>query len=317
MLKFILKSILFLLLLYILASLIQNYIDKGAAKTGLSNYQEWNDIVESKINADLLVQGSSKAWVQISPYILDSAFQLNSYNLGIDGYLFPVQYTRFQLYMKYNKKPDYIIQCLDCATLYRNKDLYMFEQFIPFLGESAVRKAVSNYDVFDFRDFFIPLYKYMHSFASKDIMHKAISANYNNETFTNGKYKGFMANSNPWDRSFGDFKRMYATGYKDSIDVNTKKQFENFLDFCKKEGIKVFLVYPPEYIEAQKLLLNREEFTTLFKEYSKTYNIPYLDYSMDSLCFDTINFYNSQHLNSLGVEKFNKILVEDLKTYIN
>jgi len=316
MLKFILKSILFLLLFYIMASLLQNYVDK-ASKTGLPIYQEWNDIVESKINADLIVQGSSKAWVQISPYILDSAFQLNSYNLGIDGYLFPMQYTRLQLYLKYNKKPDYIIQCLDCATLFRNTDLYMFEQFIPYLGENLIRKAVSNYDVFDYRDFYIPGYKYMHSFASKEIMYKAIYSSFKNKTPTNWKYKGFAANGSSWDHSFGDFKRMFATGYRDSIDVNTKKQFENFLDFCKKEEIKVFLVYPPEYIEAQKLLLNRKDFIAIFEEYSKTYDIPYLDYSSDSICLDTINFYNSQHLNSIGVEKFNKMLVEDLKSFIN
>jgi hypothetical protein len=303
-------------LLFTLAFIFQAFIDKGVQKTGLSNYPEWTDIVESKINADLIIQGSSKAWVHVSPFTLDSALKLNSYNLGMDAYFFRMQYFRFQLYAKYNKKPRYIIQCLDCNTLSRNTDLYMFEQFIPYLNESIIRQAVSDKDVFDNRDFYIPVYKYLHSLSSKGIILEGLKANLGIRRPGNGKYKGFQPQDRKWDASFSEFKRNNANGYKDYIDTTTRSLFENFLDYCKKEDIKIFFVFTPEYIEAQKLLLNRDSIMNIFRSYAHRYDIPVLDYSCDSMCLDTVNFYNSQHLNTIGVTKFNTRLVFDLKQFV-
>jgi hypothetical protein len=313
--RFVIKALFFVIILYVLALLVQSFIDKGAGKTGLSNYTEWNDIVESKINADLLIQGSSKAWVQISPQILDSAFHLNSYNLGIDGYFFSMQYARFLFYLKYNKKPKYIIQVVDCNSLAMNSDLYMFEQFIPYLGSPIIQNAVSYQDVFDYKDFYIPMFKYLHSYASREIMDSAIKANLINRTVRNWKYKGFMASDQKWDNSFREFKKNFANGYTSFVDSLTRKRFEMFLSYCKNEQIKVALVLPPEFIEAQKLLLNRDAIISIFREYSEKFDTPFLDYSNDSLCLDTTNFYNSQHLNRIGVAKFNKKLSTDLKSY--
>lgn len=69
----------------------------------------WNDIYESKIDVDIAIYGSSRAWVHVDPEIIDSVLNTSSYNLGMDGYPFHMQYYRHKEYFKYNQKPKTII----------------------------------------------------------------------------------------------------------------------------------------------------------------------------------------------------------------
>ena len=132
----------------------------------------------------------------------------------------------------------------------------------------------------------------------------------------NGRYKGFLIGDTQWDDSFRKFKNLNPKGYRIKVDEESKVLFNNFLQTCKVDSISVILVYVPEYYEAQTLLLNRDSIKNLFCNYAKIYNIPFIDYSNSSICLDTTNFFNSQHLNKKGVFYFNKKLIEDIKQYI-
>ena len=115
--SFLKKSAIHFAILAILLFLLQWICDTGLRKSEYENYREWNDAMLGKINAELLIQGSSRAWVHFSPKHLDSAFQINSYNLGIDGYDFLMQDSRLKIYLANNKRPEYIIQVMDITTL--------------------------------------------------------------------------------------------------------------------------------------------------------------------------------------------------------
>jgi hypothetical protein len=51
----------------------------------------------------------------------------------------------------------------------------------------------------------------------------------------------------------------------------------------------------------------------VFADFGKKYDIPYLDYSNDTMSFNKVYFYNSTHMNIRGAELFSKKLVMDLK----
>ena len=299
--------------MYFIALLLQTIIDKGLEKSPNGNFREWDDIYKSKINADMIVQGSSRAWVQFSPKILDSAFNCNSYNLGIDGYGFQMQYYRFLIYLKHNKKPKYIIQNVDHFLLNLRPDLFEYEQFLPYLDDKNIRIAVTPYNGLNWKDFYIPLFKYHSNY---EIAFEGLSNYFHATLPNNGKYKGFLARNWFWDDSFMKFKKSNPQGYRIKIDSNTNILFGKYLDYCKMNHINVIFIYTPEYIEAQKLLLNRDSITRLINNYAVAYNIPFINYSNDELCSDTSCFYNSQHLNKKGVFYFNQKLSKDLKQYI-
>ena len=300
------KIVLFFIGLLTCSLLLQTAMDSGIEKSALC--KEWDDIFKSKINADLLIQGNSRACFHISPEVLDSSLHLNSYNLGMDGYNFLMQYYRFNLYQIYNKKPKYIIQTVDATVLDRRKTLYAMEQFLPYLNVPIIKEATSYYDCFEPIDFIVPSAKYRHSRIAPFL---AIKGFLQLSTY---HYKGFETRDWKWDNTFDKYKNKNLAGVHANIDTLTKNLFNDYLIMCKNNGIKVVLVWTPEYIEAQRLFTNREEVISIFKEYSKKYGFDFIDYSNSYISYDKKYFYNSQHLNSRGVDEFNKLLVLDIKS---
>jgi hypothetical protein len=77
----------------------------------------------------------------------------------------------------------------------------------------------------------------------------------------------------------------------------------------------LIFVYTPEYIEGQKYVSNRAQIMGLYKKYSKQYQIPFYDFSNDSISYQKKYFYNVSHLNRLGSELFTAQLIDTLKTF--
>lgn len=296
-----------------MAFLLQKIADNGLKKSSFGPYKEWNDIIQGNINADVVIQGSSRAMVQISPEILDSALHLNSYNLGMNGWQFYMQYYRFMLYLRHNRKPKYIIQNIDHATLAKTPNFFDPEQFLPYLEIDIIEEAVAPFSSFDWKDFTIPMYKYRGKYQ---LYAQGFVNNFRRVPLDNERYKGFEAQNLPWDSSFRRYKKTVPNGLYVNLDKETQFLFEKFLEQCRVNKIKVIFVYAPTYIEAQNLFLNRDSITNIFKNYARKYDIPLFDYSNDSICLDTMNFYNSHHLNSTGVKKFNLKFVGDLNEAI-
>ena len=111
--KFWLKLVLIALVPLLALSLMAYMVDTGLRKSDHVALADWNALFNAKINADLLVLGSSRAAFHISPYILDTALHLNSYNLGMSAWRFDMQWTRFKLYLEHNKVPKYIVHNVD------------------------------------------------------------------------------------------------------------------------------------------------------------------------------------------------------------
>jgi len=110
-----------------------------------------------EINADIIINGNSKAWHHISPKIIDSVIGLNSYNLGIDGYDFMMQKAKFDMYSKYNKTHKIVIQIVGNSTLDKRDDLYQNIQFKPYINDPIIREITKKYKGFSFLDYNLPL----------------------------------------------------------------------------------------------------------------------------------------------------------------
>ncbi len=90
--------------------------------------------------------------------------------------------------------------------------------------------------------------------------------------------------------------------------------FNQFIKEIKEEDIDLIFVYGPEYIEGQDFVKNRNEIFSIYEEISNKEKIPFFNYSDDNMCFDKLLFYNSQHLNKKGANKFTEELIKDLQT---
>jgi hypothetical protein len=61
------------------------------------------------------------------------------------------------------------------------------------------------------------------------------------------------------------------------------KQMEELLRLCKDQGIKVLLVYSPEYFEMQAITTNRAHVFSRFAELADRFGAPVWDYSNSSI----------------------------------
>jgi hypothetical protein len=307
---FFLKKLLFFIIPIILVSLLLDFVvTSGLKKSQNYDFREWNDLYQGKINSDLIINGSSRAWVHISPQIIDTKLSLNSYNLGIDGHNFYMQYCRFLEYCHYNKPPKYIIQSVDLFTLFKRKDLYNKTQFLPYFDKKNIRKYTKSYLGFSNSDYYLPFYRYLNNF---EIIKIGFLNFFKYEQSNNGKIKGYLGIDKKWDDSYFNYliSKKFINSYE--FDDLTLFIFDQYLNFCTNNNIKVILVYTPEFIGNQMLFSNRLQVIERFKKISKNHDIIFLDYSLDSMSFKMKYFYNSQHLNKYGSEIFSKKLCDDL-----
>ncbi|MEA5256488.1 hypothetical protein VB264_01760 [Arcicella aquatica] len=311
--KIALLSFLIIISLYALAFVV----DSGLRKSRNAYYASWNDLFDGKINADLLILGSSRAEFHISPKIIDSSLRLNSYNLGMSAWHFDMQFARFKLYLAHNKKPKYIIHNVDVYGFAKRADVVNPEQFLPFINEPVITETTRGHKgEFDEYQQNIPLLKYKNQQA---LAWEGICnfVNFTSLYDTTTKYKGYRGNTYEWNHDFERFKKRYPKGVRYTFDKTIKKQFEEYLAFCEKQHIKVVLLYAPEYYEVQPLYKNKHTMIKMCKEASERYHCYFLDYSKDSLCYQRKYFYNSQHLNKYGAEIFSQKLALDVKKLLH
>lgn len=101
-------------------------------------------------------------------------------------------------------------------------------------------------------------------------------------------------------------------GYEDA----NRKYFERFAEECRKEGLNMIVVITP-LSQPYREMINPEEVRrtrAIMKGYQNRYGFEILDFSADAR-FGEGDFYDSDHLNRDGAEKFTRILRDTLGKY--
>lgn len=310
--KFIKIILLFFIPILVLAYPIDLFLSKQLKKSNdfLGEYEVWNDIYNSNIKADMVVYGSSRAWVDISPKILKDSLQLETYNLGMDGHNFWLQYLRHLEYLKHNNKPSHILLAVDFNSLQKREDLYLYEQFLPYmLWNNNLKEFTKSYNGFHYLDYDLPLIRYA---GNSSIIKNALSLGFSKDVPKAYRTKGYKGIKKTWSNEL-TLAKSKMEKYKIQIDSTSVTLFSQFLQECKDNNIKVSLVYTPEHIEGQKFIENKDIVSNLYKEYAEKFDLIYLDYSKDSICSNKEYFYNATHLNKKGSEVFTEKLASDLK----
>ncbi len=311
--KFIQQILLFLLPIILISYFLDNYISTNLKKSNSfaeKEYPTWNAIIDGKINSDIVIYGSSRAWVHINPTMISDSLNVSTYNLGIDGHNFWLQYLRHSMLLENNNKPKIVIFSLDVFTLQKVKDLYNSDQFLPYmLWNNKIKEATISYNCFKAIDYEIPLIRYL---GRQKAINIAFSINKTNNKVE--RIKGYQGRDEEWNADFDKAKKNMKN-YERELDSASILLFERFLNECKSQNIKILFVYSPEYIEGQKFVKNRSEIISLYEKYSKKYNIPFYNYSKDPLSYQKKYFYNASHLNKTGAELFTKKLIDSLKKY--
>lgn len=270
----------------------------------------WNDIYNGRINADIVVYGSSRAMVHMDPAIIQDSMSASCYNLGINGHNFWLSYLRHKELLKFNKKPKLIIYSVDVFTLTKRPDLFNADQFLPYmLNNKDVELATKDYKGFSYYDYHLPLLRYTGKYKTIGGIVKYMIRPTASDS---GRYRGYSSQDHAWNDDLAKAKRKFSD-FRVDMDSTSVNLFDKFIRECKSEGIELVFVYTPEYIEGQEFVKNRSEILGTFQHFADKYNLKFFDYSADSISFDKKYFYNASHLNKDGAELFTSKLVNDLK----
>lgn len=299
--KFLRNIILFVLPAWCVLTAVDYLYSKEAIKSNYHDIEAWYDLMNGDIDADIVVMGSSRAFVHISPLILDSIIGTSTYNLGFNGSPIDRQIRKYHLFRQYNRKPKLIIQNIDQGSAgYRTG--YHLEQFYPYLWDKSIRDEFLSSEHFSFWDKYVPMYRYIHLF---DLETFKVVLTSRERTLT----KGYEGKEKHWDGTA--FEKIDSIKF--TPNDTTLMMFDEYLAKAKAEGIQVVLVYTPIYIGHTRKMVNLDEMHAVYQKYADKYDIPILDYTYMDICNDTAYFYNAMHLNKTGAEIFSDSLAHDIK----
>ncbi len=300
--------------LYIGLLVLDIVLSKALLRTNLyaGEYEIWNDIYNKNIDEDLVYYGSSRTYVHINPKIMDDELGINSYNLGFNAYKIDFQKYRHDEFLKHYQPKNVIIN-LDINALTQVR-AFKSEQFLPMLFFNKelylkIKKSLGvDYKV-KFREIFFPLIRYRHyNNNGKNIIDelKNIYAKKINKKI---RIKGFQGINRQWKD-----EKLDKAEIKVSVDL--KNDLIAMIEDLKNINANVILINTPEYVSQIKSQTNRKEIINLYQSIANQYQIPFIDYSNDSISYNQKLFYNTNHLNAKGADIFTKQLAQDIKPYL-
>lgn len=310
--NFLLKIGLFSVMLVVLGIIFGQLADHGLRSLRKGEFGEWNRYRTDSIRSNWIILGNSRAYRHFSTQIIDSILHVDSYNLGATNATFPFQRLRYNYFRRFALKPSVVILSVDAGTTLHTEDgIPDRQQFIPILNDLEIQKGLKGYkNSFQWFDYYNPITKYSRCF---DAMKQGILSFIGIPETGVEKEKGFTNENYKWDGTFEQFKAQYPKGYYMPVEKKVIEDLSSFLRQTAGEGIRVVMVYSPEYIEGQQLILNRDSIVKIYRDISNKMSVPFLDYSSHPICYDKSCFYNSTHLTLDGAEQFSKIVCSDLK----
>jgi len=93
------------------------------------------------------------------------------------------------------------------------------------------------------------------------------------------------------------------------IQANQLKAFEENMVLIKRSGIQLILVQAPVPSTVYNSYSNNDYYDSLMNSFS----VPYYNFNKLLALNDSLHFYDSSHLNQIGVKIFNEKLLEKLQ----
>ena len=295
----------FACLVLLLAVLLNALINSGLRRINTSSFGVSNRIVDGKINADIVISGSSRALTHYDPRLIEEQTGLTAFNIGLNGSQTDMQLARLKTYLRHNKKPSLLIHNLDVFSFQTTHGgVYDPGQYIPYLAEPAIYAALVHIDPDVWKARWLPLYGH----AVQDLRFNWILGvmGFFGWNPSEDHFLGFKPRYSAWTDDFERLKAINPDGVRFEIEADGIKDMEELLRLCKEQGIKALLVYSPEYQEMQTLTRNRAQVFVYFNKLRDQFGVPVWDYSGSPISARRQNFYNSQHLNADGAAAFSR-----------
>ncbi|MBQ2540884.1 MAG: hypothetical protein II551_04465 [Paludibacteraceae bacterium] len=302
------KSVMFFLLITAGALLLQWLVDHGLKRmtAHCSTQTTIAELQSDTLNADVLIIGNSRALCSYDPKVLENGLHRRVWNIGVSGQPFGISYMRYQLYAHCNRTPQLVIVNIDNNELDMIVNGFGREDFYPYFSDSTIRPYLDLYG-FSWKHYFIPMYKY---FGDYKLIGYGILSSVGLFPFPEQhSYHGFYNENTPFDGT--NLRTILNNDSVIKTDCNPEAiaLLDSLLQELRQQNASLLFCYAPQYQPLyQRLPLS--ETMNAYRELSRKYDIPIVDYSSVEWANDSTFFYNANHINSRGATLFSTRLVQ-------
>lgn len=311
--RFLIKISIFLFVLWGLAWGLDYVISKGLLQMEDYRFMSWNEMQQGDINADIVIMGNSRGFSHFEPWTIYSICDASTYCLGLGGYSITVEALKFNNYCLYNVKPKLIIQQIDYYTLRNDSAPHQHEseQYLPLIWDNRIHNELLRVG-YTQMDLYCPLYRYWgYQMVIKNgileflgVKHYVRDPSRCGHHYEKGEWNG---------TELAKMDTIYA-----NLNPQGKEFFEQYMQDCTNNGIKVLLVNSPTYTGANLKTKGLDKINLYFDSIAKVYDTEYWDYNENyDLCNDTTNFCVSVHMNPEATHQFSIDFANRLNTYID
>jgi hypothetical protein len=298
--KFIRVLIIFSLLFFIFDKLfivVRNYVPK------LEVDQRLEHLLQGKMDADLLIFGSSVGARGIIASELSKELQVKAYNLSYPGS--NIDFHEFllrQVLSHGNKKPKTILLTIDePSELIKNNSInFRLERLYPLIKYPQVRNELAiREDKSKILSQLFVLYQFNKS--NFDLRKKHFTIN--DSIMPCGSMPSYQITNN-FPAKFEHLASVYDTSKENPVLI---QKFNSFVDLCYKNHITLVLVFAPKYQYRNLDFENRFKFLAQHKA-------QYFSYDDQNPNYQNKLFYgDASHLRTNGALLFSKDLANFLK----
>jgi len=255
---------------------------------------------------DLIVVGSSSAYVGVDVPTLQRHLGDEVLNLALNGTAYPEQSLVLESFLSRNSADRALIE-VDVWGLTYSGYSYPYNEYkhLPYIDDPITYENLRvNFGSRAFAWRYVPFLRY---------------AEFNTEigwpnlvNLARGKNPPFdRYGSELSDREFNE-SELESTrktgGIRYQLNPTRLAYFRRMLELCRERGIEVILYLTPEYFEIYELQKNRDALVQEYERLATRYGYPFLRFETDELCRRKELFYNTSHLNRKGALRFSERL---------
>jgi hypothetical protein len=253
-----------------------------------------------KTKADILIFGSSRANHHYEPHIFEKRLNLSYYNVGRDGNFIFYHYAVLKGILK-RYSPKIVILDIVFGEFGKNQDSYdRISSLLPYYKDHPEMRSIielkSQYEK-------LKLLSSIYPYNSSIFTIAVGNAEFNKKRKSD--YKGYVPLTKIWNDSIGIDK----SAVKYALDSMKVKVYESFIQDCIHANVKLYIICSPYYVKFR----HTDYSITVGKEIAKRYNVPFLDYSTDSIFINNPKYFADKvHLNAEGSEVFSNRVVDEI-----
>lgn len=297
-----------------LAFALHALVNHGLRQIRTSKFGAMNDIIQGRINTDIVISGSSRALCHYDPRIIQSVTGHTAYNIGMNASQIDFQLAVLKVYLKHNQRPKVLIQNLDLFSFETTRagEIYDPGYYMPYMEEPEIYNFFLGVDRAVWKWKNIPLYGY----TVEDMRFTWAVGLLGCLGYENREdyFLGFNPRQGHWTEDFRRFRDANLNGVSYRMDQAGVQALEQIIRICQSQGIQIVLVFSPEYYEMQALEKNRGELMDRFRAMAAAFKVPFWDWSESPVSRNQEFFNNSQHLNAEGAEQFSREVATKLKS---